>query len=59
MNRCVTVNQSVLCNPLHSVLLNVADIVFATCGFRHSAVAAWNTLPDSVRDSSNADKFKC
>ena len=42
----------------HLLTVNVADTVLATRGFRHSAVAVWNSLPDSIRDSSNIDIFK-
>jgi hypothetical protein len=42
----------------HLLTVNVADTVLATRGFRHSAVAFWNSLPDSIRDSSNIDIFK-
>jgi len=38
--------------------VNVAVTVLATRGFRHSAVAVWNSLPDSSPDSSNLDIFK-
>jgi len=42
----------------HLLTVNVADTVLATRGFRHSEVAVWNSLPDSIRDSSNIDIFK-
>jgi len=42
----------------HSLTVNVAETVLATCGFRHSAVAVRNSLPDSIRESSNIDIFK-
>jgi len=32
-----------------------AETVLATRGFRHSAVAVWNSLPDSICESSNID----
>jgi hypothetical protein len=38
--------------------VNITETVLATRGFRHSAVAVWNSLPDSTRDSSNIDIFK-
>ena len=38
--------------------VNVADTVLAAQGFRHSAVAAWNSLPDNIRNSTNIDCFK-
>jgi len=38
--------------------VNVAETVLATRGFRYSAVAVWNSLPDSIRESSNIDIFK-
>jgi len=42
----------------HLLTVNVAETVLATRGFRHSAVAVWNSLPDSIRKSSNIDIFK-
>ena len=42
----------------HLFTVNVAETVLTTRGFRHSAVAVWNNLPDSIRDSSNIDIFK-
>jgi hypothetical protein len=42
----------------HLLTVNIAETVLATRGFRHSAVAVWNSLPDSIRDSSNIDIFK-
>jgi len=42
----------------HLLTVNVAKIVLATRGFRHSAVAVWNSLPDSIYESSNIDTFK-
>ena len=38
--------------------VNVADTVLATRGFRHSAVAVWNSLPDNIRHAANTDIFK-
>jgi len=38
--------------------VNVADIVLATRGFRHSAVAVWNSLPDNMCSLANIDIFK-
>jgi len=38
--------------------VNVANTVLATRGFRHSAVAVWNSLPDSIRNSTNIHIFK-
>ena len=38
--------------------VNVADTVLAAHGFRHSAVAVWNSLPDNIRNSTNIDCFK-
>jgi hypothetical protein len=60
VNYCLTINQSALSDPLQNIFLTVdiAETVLATRGFRHSAVAVWNSLPDSVRDSSNIDIFK-
>ena len=42
----------------HLWTVNIAETVLATRGFRHSAVAVWNSPPDSIRDSSNIDIFK-
>ena len=38
--------------------VNVANTVLATRGFRYSAVAVWNSLPDDIRNSANIDIFK-
>ena len=38
--------------------VNVANTVLATRGFRHSAVSVWNSLPDSIRNSTNIHIFK-
>jgi len=38
--------------------VDVAETVLVTRGLRHSAVAVWNSLPDSIRESSNVDIFK-
>ena len=38
--------------------MNAAETVLATRGFRHSAMAVWNSLPGSIRDPSNVDIFK-
>jgi len=42
----------------HLLTVNVAETVLATRGFRHSVGAVWNSLPDSIRESSNIDIFK-
>ena len=42
----------------HLLAFNIAETVLATRGFRHSAVAVWNSLPDSIHNSSNIDIFK-
>ena len=39
--------------------VNVADTILALIhGCRHSVVAVWNSLPDSIRDSSKIDMLK-
>jgi len=38
--------------------VNVAHTVLATRGFGHSAVAAWNNLPENIRSSADIDFFK-
>jgi len=51
-----------VCTPRSSskrfLTANVADTVLAMRGFRHSAVAVWNRLPDNIRSSANIDIFK-
>jgi hypothetical protein len=42
----------------HLLTANVAVTALASRGFRHSAVATWNSLPVSIRGSSNIDVFK-
>ena len=42
----------------HLLTINGAETVLATRGFRYSAVAVWNSLPDSIRYSFNTDIFK-
>ena len=42
----------------HLLTANITETVLATRGFRHSAVAVWNSLPNRIRDSSNIDHFK-
>ena len=42
----------------HLFTVNVAETALTARGFRHSAVAVWNSLPDSIRDSSTIDIFK-
>jgi len=60
VNYCPTINQSALSDPLPKLLLtiHVAETVLATRGFRHSAAAVWNSLPDSIRETSNIYIFK-
>jgi len=42
----------------HLLKETVTKTVLASRGFRHSAAAVWNSLPDSVRCCSNFDSFK-
>ena len=42
----------------HLLQETVTKTVLASRGFRHSAAAVWNSLPDSVRCCSNFDSFK-
>jgi hypothetical protein len=42
----------------HLLLQSETKSVLASRGFRHSAAAVWNNLPDSLRSCSNFDSFK-
>ena len=42
----------------HLLTVNITEAVLATRDSRHSAVAVWNSLPDSISDSSNFYIFK-
>ena len=42
----------------HLLVVNIAETVLATRGFRHSVTAVWNSLPDSICESSNIDIFE-
>ena len=42
----------------HFLFYSGAGSVLAARGFRHSALAAWNNLPNSLRDCDTLDNFK-
>jgi len=39
-------------------MVHVAETVLANSGFRQSVEAVWNSLPDSIHDSSIIDIFQ-